>query len=190
VPREAGAAALRLLERLGDTPVFLCDAAWNAVAVNTAWTALGAAAPTGHAWDWNVAWRTFCNPLRAISRTAEDATDFEAVLAARLQSASLRYPDDAALAALADGLRSASRTFDALWRAPRAVATAENRAVFRHPDVGDVALDGNILAVPGDDLVAVVLTASPGSPDAARLGELVGGAGEPAVVRVGQVGPG
>jgi transcriptional regulator with XRE-family HTH domain len=190
VPREPGAAALRLLERLADTPVFLCDAAWNAVAVNTAWTALGAGAPTGHAWDWNVAWRTFASPLRRISRSAEHATGFEAVLASRLRSTSLRYPDDASLAALVDGLRSTSRTFDALWRTPDVVAAGENRAVFRHPDAGEVALDGNLLAVPGDGLVAVVLTAAPGSPDEARLGEIVAGAGPSAAVRVGRSGPG
>jgi hypothetical protein len=107
-----------------------------------------------------------------------------------LRSTSLRYPGDAALAALVDGLRSTSRTFDALWRTPGVVATGENRAVFRHPDAGDVALDGNLLAVPGDGLVAVVLTAAPGSPDEARLGEIVAGAGPPAAIRVGRSGPG
>src|SRR4051794_2908348 len=126
VPREPGPAALRLLERLGDTPVFLCDASWNAVAVNGAWMALQAGASTGNARDWNVAWRTFCNPLRGISRTAQSATGFEAVLAARLQIAYLRYPADVPLAALVDDLRSTSRTFDALWRTPPAAAEAEN----------------------------------------------------------------
>jgi hypothetical protein len=88
---------MRLLERLGETPVFLCDAAWNAVAVNSAWMALQFWAPAGHAWDWNVAWRTFCNPLGGVSRAAEHAASFEAVLAGRMRSASLRYPADAAL---------------------------------------------------------------------------------------------
>jgi hypothetical protein len=62
--------------------------------------------------------------------------------------------------------------------------------VFRHPDGADITLDGNLLEVPGDDLMAVVLTAAPGSTDAARLGEIVSVSGKPAVVRVGQVGPG
>lgn len=190
VPYEAGPAAMRLLERLGGTPVFLCDAAWNAVAVNGAWMALRFWAPAGHAWDWNVAWRTFCHPHGGVRRTAEHAANFEAVLASRLHTAALRYPADASLAALVDELRSTSRTFDTLWRTPGTDLTYDNRTVFRHPDGRDVTLDGNVLAVPGDDLLAVVFTASPGSADAARLAEIVGGAGEPRVVKVGQAGPG
>jgi transcriptional regulator with XRE-family HTH domain len=190
VPRAAGAAAVRLLERFDGTPVFLCDAAWNVVAVNGAWTALQCGAPSGHARDWNVAWRTFCDGLGGINRTAESASGFQAILATRLHGASLRYPADESLAALVDDLRRTSRTFDGLWRTPRAAGAYENRATFRHPDVGDVTLDGNLLTVPGDDLAAVILTAAPGSTDAARLGEIVGGSGKPGVAWVGQPGPG
>jgi transcriptional regulator with XRE-family HTH domain len=190
VPSEVGAAAMRLLERFDDTPAFLCDAAWNVVAVNGAWMALAGGAPTGHARDWNVAWRTFRSALDGISRTEEHAAGFRAVLAARLRNTYLRYPADASLAELVDELRSTSRPFDSLWRTSRTVTAYENRAVFRHPDGGDITLDGNLLDVPGDDLMAVVLTAAPGSTDAARLDEVVRASGGPAVVRVGQVGPG
>ncbi|MDQ7810969.1 helix-turn-helix domain-containing protein [Amycolatopsis sp. A133] len=190
VPREAGAAAMRLLERFDDTPAFLVDAAWNVVAVNGAWLALGSGAVTGTARDWNVAWRTFCDARPEIDRTDDHQAGFRAVLAARLRDAHLRYPGDASLAELVDELRSASRSFDLLWRTPKTVSTYENRAVFRHPDGAAIALDGTLLEVPGDDLMAVVLTAAPGSADAARLGEVVRAAGGPAVVRVGQTGPG
>ncbi|WP_086671324.1 helix-turn-helix domain-containing protein [Amycolatopsis pretoriensis] len=189
VPREAGAAAIRLLERLGGTPAFLTDAAWNAVAVNGAWQALGGTAATSTR-DWNVAWRTFCDPRTEIARTDEHQAGFRAALAARLRDTSLRYPTDPALAELVDELRSTSREFDSLWRSPETDHAFENRAVFRTPDGDGVALDGTLLGVPGDDLLAVVLTAAPGSADAARLGEVVRAAGAPAVLRVGQTGPG
>lgn len=190
VPHAAGDAALRLLERLEDTPVFLCDAAWNVVAVNGAWMALHGGAPTGHAWDWNVAWRTFGSALGGISRDAEQAAGFEAALVDRLRTASLRYPADEPLAALVDELRTTSRAFDTWWRTPVGVAAPENRALFRAPDGGEIALDGNLVTLGGGDLSAVILTASPGSVDAARLGEVVGSATGPAVVRVGQISPG
>lgn len=189
VPREAGVAAIRLLERFGDTPAFLTDAAWNAIAVNGAWLALGGTASTG-ARDWNVAWRTFCDPRREIARTDEHQAGFRAALAARLRDTSLRYPADAALAELVDELRSTSRAFDTLWRSPKTVAAHENRAVFQTPDGEDIALDGSLLGVPEDDLMAVVLTTAPGSADAARLGEVVRASAAPAVLRVGQTGPG
>ncbi|MEV4057517.1 helix-turn-helix domain-containing protein [Amycolatopsis sp. NPDC049688] len=190
VPGDAGPGALRLLERFGDTPAFLTDAAWNVVAVNRAWLALQAGAPAQHARDWNVAWRTFCNALGGIHRTGDGAAGFRAMLAARLRDAALRYPGDESLAGLVDDLRSTSRPFDTLWRTPETVSGYENQAVFRHPDGTDLTLDGNLLHVPGDDLMAVVLTAAPGSADAARLGEVVRAAGAPSVVRVGQTGPG
>lgn len=187
VPREAGVGAMRLLDRFGDTPVFLTDAAWNVVAVNGAWLALEAGAPARDARDWNVAWRTFRNALGGISRTDERAAGFQTMLVARLRSTSTRYPADDELAELVDELRTTSRPFDTLWRTPKTVGTYENRAVFRHPGVGEITLDGTLLDVPGDDLQAVILTAAPGSADAARLGEIVGA---PTVLKVGQAGPG
>jgi hypothetical protein len=62
--------------------------------------------------------------------------------------------------------------------------------VLSHPDVGDITLDCDLLAVSDGDLLVMIFTGGPGFADAARLGELVGGAGEPAAVRVGQAGPG
>jgi hypothetical protein len=152
--------------------------------------ALGGGAATGSAQDWNVAWRTFCNARGEINRTEEHKAGFQAMLAARLRDTYLRYPADASLAALIDELRSTSRPFDTLWRRPETVSAYENRAVFRHPDGGDITLDGTLLEVPGDDLMAVVLTAAPDSTDAARLVEVVRACDGPAVVRVGQTGPG
>jgi hypothetical protein len=43
--------------------------------------------------------------------------------------------------------------------------------------VGDIALDCDLLTVRDSDLRAMVFTAQPGSEDAGRLRELVGGAG-------------
>ncbi|MEV4143891.1 helix-turn-helix domain-containing protein [Amycolatopsis sp. NPDC049691] len=190
VPREAGAAAMRLLERFPETPAFLTDAAWNVVAVNGAWLALGSGTTGGPARDWNVAWRTFRDARREIARTDDHRAGFQAALAARLRDTALRYPADTGLAELVDELRSTSRPFDTLWRTPNTVAAYENRAVFSTPDGEGITLDGNLLGVPGDDLLAVVLTAAPGSADAARLAEVVRASGAPAVLRVGQAGPG
>jgi transcriptional regulator with XRE-family HTH domain len=190
VPNEVGPGAMRLLERFTDTPMFVSDAAMNLIAVNSAFMALGHWDLTGDPWDWNVAWRTFCDPFDGFKQSATDATDHEAVLVAQLRGARLRYPADASLAALVDEMRSRSRLFDTLWRTPRPVAAYESSAAFVHPDGHAVTLVGSLLAVPGDDLAALLLTAAPGSADAARLAELIGAAGEPTIIKVGQPGPG
>ncbi|WP_344647780.1 helix-turn-helix transcriptional regulator [Cryptosporangium japonicum] len=190
VPNEVGPGATRLLERFADTPMFISDAAMNLVAVNSAFLALEHWTLTGDPWDWNVAWRTFCDPFDQFQQSDADASDHESILVAQLRSTLLRYPTDASLASLVDELRTHSRRFDALWRTPRPVAAYESSAAFEHPDGHSVTLVGSLLAVPGDDLTALLLTAAPGSADAARLAEVVGAAEGPAVVRVGQLGPG
>ncbi|MFB9239943.1 helix-turn-helix domain-containing protein [Plantactinospora siamensis] len=190
VPNEIGQGALRLLERFTDTPMFVSDAAMNLVAVNSAFLALGHWDLTGEPFEWNIAWRTFCSPFANFRQSAADAANHQAVLAAHLRGALMRYPADASLAELVDEMRRRSRPFDTLWRAPRPVAAHESSAAFIHPEGGAVTLVGSMLAIPGDDLAALMLTAAPGSTDAARLAEIVEGVGEPAIVRVGQPGPG
>ncbi|MDG4822959.1 helix-turn-helix transcriptional regulator [Asanoa sp. WMMD1127] len=190
VPNEVGPGAKRLLERFTDTPMFVSDAAMNVIAVNSAFMALKHWDLTGDPWDWNVAWRTFCDPFSRFQQSTADATDHQAIHVARLRSVLLRYPGDASLAALVDEIRSRSPLFDTLWRAPRPVDAYDSSATFVHPDAGSVTLVGSLLAIPGDDLGALLLTAAPGSADAARLAEIVDAGEEPAIIKVGRTGPG
>jgi transcriptional regulator with XRE-family HTH domain len=190
VPTTLGPGATGLLERFPQTPMIVADAALNLVAVNSAFMALGHWNLTGHPWEWNLAWRAFCEPFDAFKQSAADAVDHEAVLVARLRSSLLRYPGDASLAALVDELRTRSRLFDTSWRGPRPVAAYESSATITQPDGDSVTLVGNLIAIPGDDLAAVMLSAPPGSSDAARLTEVVSGTAGPAVVRVGRSAPG
>jgi transcriptional regulator with XRE-family HTH domain len=190
VPTDIGPGAMRLLERFTETPMFVSDAAMNLIAVNSAFLALRHWDLTGDPWEWNVAWRSFCDPFSRFQQSAADATDHQTILATQLRNALMRYPADAALAALVDELRTRSRPFDTLWRTPRPVAAYESSAEFIHPEAGSLTLVGSLLAIPGDDLAALMLTAAPRSADAALLAEIVSDAGEPAIVRVGQPGPG
>jgi MmyB-like transcription regulator ligand binding domain len=43
------------------------------------------------------------------------------------------------------------------------------RKTFRHPDVGEITLDCDVLTVEGSDLHLIVYTAAPGSRDADSL---------------------
>lgn len=74
--------------------------------------------------------------------------------------------------------------FDGLWRESRPVAAYESSATFLRSDGEPVTLVGNLLAIPGDDLGALMLTAAPRSRDEARLAEVVAAAGGPPVVRL------
>lgn len=190
VPTDIGPGAMRLLERFTDTPMFVSDAAMNLIAVNSAFLALRHWDLTGDPWEWNIAWRSFCDPFSRFQQSTADATDHQTILATQLRNALMRYPADAALAALVDELRTRSRLFDTLWRTPRPVAAYESSAEFIHPEAGSLTLVGSLLAIPGDDLATLMLTAAPRSADAALLAEIVSDAGEPAIVKVGRPGPG
>ncbi|WP_369052808.1 MmyB family transcriptional regulator [Kineococcus terrestris] len=190
VPTELGPGATRLLERFADTPVVVYDAAMNVVAANSTFLALEHWDLAGDRWDWNVAWRAFCSPFDGFQQSAADATDHESVLVARLRAAVLRYPADTSLAALVDEMRTRSARFDGQWRAPRPVEVYESSAAFTRSDGETLTLAGNLIAIPGDDLAAVMLTAAPGSADAVKLAEVVGAVDGPAVVKVGRAGPG
>lgn len=190
VPAGVGPGAARLLERFAGTPMIVSDAAMNVVAVNSAFLALEHWNLTGDRWQWNVAWRTFCDPFAGFQQSERDADAHEAVLVTQLRSSLLRYPADTSLAAVVDDLRHRSRRFDALWRAPRPVEAYESSATITQADGDSVTLVGNLLAIPGDDLAAVLLTAAPRSRDEARLAEVVAAAPGPAVVEVGRSGPG
>ncbi|WP_298988869.1 helix-turn-helix domain-containing protein [uncultured Pseudokineococcus sp.] len=184
VPADLGPGATRLLERFSDTPMFVADAAMNLLAVTSPFLALEHWERTGDRFEWNVAWRQFCSPFANFRQSAADATDHEAILAARLKDAALRYPRDAGLAALVDDIRSRSALFDGLWRESRPVTAYGSSATFLRSDGEPVTLVGDLLAIPGDDLGALVLTAAPGSRDEARLAEVVSAAEGPPVVHL------
>ncbi len=154
----------RVLDRLADTAVIVTDAAWGIVAANPL-----AAALLGDPLEGNVARRHFSGAPTRVVRSAEDEERFELELVAGLHTAAARYPDDAEVAALVAELRDASPRFAALWDERPVAEHVASHKTIRHPEVGDVTLDCDILMVAGSDLRIVVYTAAPGSADARAL---------------------
>lgn len=95
---------------------------------------------------------------------------FEAALCSDLRVAVARYPDDRALGELVAGLREQSPRFAALWAAGTVTEHASDAKLLRHPVVGELRLDCDVLAVPGG-LHVVAYSAAPGTPDADRLAD-------------------
>ncbi|MFJ1998353.1 MmyB family transcriptional regulator [Streptomyces asiaticus] len=63
-----------------------------------------------------------------------------------------------------------SEVFDRHW-ATRATAAqhTSDRKTIRHPEIGDILLDCDVLIVPGADLRMVTYTAGTGTSDAGKL---------------------
>jgi transcriptional regulator with XRE-family HTH domain len=159
----------RILDQMDGTPVAVYDAGWTLIAWNQLWAALlGDPSPLrGH--ERNVLWRHFTGQPSRVTHTPAQEAAFETSAVADMRSAAARYPNDPQLRRLIADLRAASARFAQLWDG-RAVGTHDaDRKTVRHPDVGALELDCDVLTVHGSDVVIVIYTAAPGSDAAAKL---------------------
>lgn len=159
----------RILDRLTDTPVMVCDAAWNVVARNALATALFGDVFDPPARENNVAWRQFTDAPSRVRHTPDQGAKFDHDLVADLREATSRYPQDEGLASLVRDLRAASPRFEALWSQGGVRPHASTRKTVEHPEIGDIELDCDVLTVPDSDVRLVVYTAPAGSREAQAL---------------------
>lgn len=169
VPRRVPPGVLRMVDRWADLPAGVFTASWSLTHWNRGWAALFGD-PSGHAGRArNLAWGQFTTGLPAIVFTAAEQERFEAALTSDLRVAAARYPADPELSALLADLREHSPRFAALWAAGTVTEHAADTKLLRHPAVGELRLDCDVLAVPAADLHVVTYSATPGTPDADRL---------------------
>jgi transcriptional regulator with XRE-family HTH domain len=160
----------RVLDRLFDTPVLVCDAAWNVVAANPLWVALMGDVSHLPRHHRNVAWRAFLDEDGGrVRHGGQEREDFECEIVADLREATGRYPQDEALAALITELRDASPAFAARWACGAVRPQSTSRKTIDHPEIGPIELDCDILTVRDSDLRLIVYTAPAGSPAAGAL---------------------
>ncbi|MEU0586010.1 helix-turn-helix transcriptional regulator [Streptomyces sp. NPDC006132] len=164
----------RLAARLGDVPIGVFSADWTLVWWNSMWSALHGDASVLPAAERNLARALFGDgaahaamlPVR--SERGQDA--FVLSIVADLKDAVSRYPADARLGRLVRELREISGAFARLWATETAAAQhTTDRKTIRHPRIGDILLDCDVLVVPGADLRMVTYTAAAGSDDAGKL---------------------
>jgi transcriptional regulator with XRE-family HTH domain len=159
----------RVLDRLDDVPVIVVDAGWQLIAANRLGTALIGDLSGEPPRMRNILWRHFTGAPSRIVRTPEDEAASEAESVADLRDAVGRYPDDEQLHSLVEDLLRVSPRFAELWEQRAVERRMASRKTFRHPEVGLLTLDCDVLTAGGSDLRLVVYTAPPGSPDADAL---------------------
>ena len=163
-------SVLRLMDRLADIPVLVTTVAREIVAANALATALLPEATGGSRRERTLAWRHFMGfPSTRVMRSAEEIAENEEILVAELQSAQARYPADSFLNAMILDLRQHSQRFEELWTGHRLRFAHTKEKKLEHPEIGELTLDCDDLAIQGSDLDLVVFTPAPGSTSAQAL---------------------
>ncbi|WP_405508492.1 helix-turn-helix transcriptional regulator [Streptomyces purpurascens] len=164
----------RLAARLGDVPIGVFSADWTLVWWNSMWSAVFGDAAVVPPAERNLARALFGNGLAHAAmppvRSERGPDVFEVSIVADLKDAVSRYPGDAQLDRLVRELRGVSGAFAHHWATRTASAPhTTDRKTIRHPEVGDIQVDCDVLIVPGADLRMVTYTAATGSSDAGKL---------------------
>lgn len=164
----------RVLTRLGDTPVAVFAADWQLVWWNRNWAAL-LGDPSGvAAEDRNLVMARFSvagdrSQFTGWPVVSENGEATDCAVVADLRRASARYPGDPRLARLISRMLEGSQRFAQLWRDGAVARHTEDRKTIRHPDIGDITVDCDVLSDSDTDLKIVIYTAVPGSEDETKL---------------------
>lgn len=166
----------RLVEQWAGAPLSVLDAGWNLLLWNPLWAAVMGDASALQGRERNIAWRHFAGRPGRVVHTPEQERRFEEAVVGDLREATARYPADEGLRSLVAELRATSPAFTRLWRSAVVGPHESAQKTVRHPRVGILRLDCDVLLAPGSDLRVVVYTAAPGTESAERLA-LLDGAG-------------
>jgi transcriptional regulator with XRE-family HTH domain len=164
----------RVLTRLGETPVAVFAADWRLIWWNRSWAAL-LGDPSGLAVeDRNLVKSRFPaaadrSRLAAWPIVSENTEASDRAIVADLRRASARYPGDARLAALISRTVAGNQRFASLWRDGAVGWHVEERKTIRHPGIGDITVDCDVLSDSETDLKIVIYTTVPGSEDETKL---------------------
>jgi transcriptional regulator with XRE-family HTH domain len=165
----------RVLTRLGETPVGVFAADWRLIWWNRSWASL-LGDPTALAPEQrNLVRSRFPSAADPPGRLAgrpvisEQRAATDRAVVADLRRASGRYPQDKQLAALIRSRLEGNAQFAELWHDGTVGGHAEDRKTIKHPEIGDITVDCDVLNDSDTDLKIVIYTAPPGSEDATKL---------------------
>ncbi|RIJ76755.1 XRE family transcriptional regulator [Nakamurella silvestris] len=164
----------RLLQRLGDVAVGVFAADWQLIWWNRGWAAILGDPSSSPQVLRNFARDTFpigeeVPTLAHWPVVSVDAEVVEAAIVSDLRRATGRFPDSRRLADLIDLLGAGNERFATLWANGAVGAHREGSKVIRHPTVGPIAVDCDVLTDGEAELKIVVLSAAPDTVDEINL---------------------
>jgi transcriptional regulator with XRE-family HTH domain len=173
-PREVRRSILDLIHRLPQAAATVISASFEVLAWNDLAAALMEDFSALPRRDRNLVRRVFLD--RTGLYGVSDAEAFARRSAQRLRATVARYPGDPELAALIRELREGSEHFRELWASHDVSDEPTMVKTFRHPLVGPITVDCDVLDIADRDQRVVIYTAVPGSPseEALRLLSVIG----------------
>jgi transcriptional regulator with XRE-family HTH domain len=164
----------RVLNRLGDAAVAVFAADWQLIWWNRGWAALlGDPSPVPLALR-NFARDTFpassdrprLSQWPVISLAAGTV---EAAIVSDLRRATGRFPGNRRLTSLIQELTTGNPRFAGLWASCAVGTHREDHKIIKHPAVGPIAVDCDVMTDGDAELKIVILTAAPDTEDETRL---------------------
>jgi hypothetical protein len=156
------------MDRFTDLPAVLLDAKCDIVAWNPLAAALLGDMSAIPPAQRNVAWQAFLGTSR-VDVDPDGRERLDRAIVSDLRRAAARYPIDPALVRLIAELRAGSDRFERLWTLRELDERHGDTKRIRHPELGLLELDCNVLHVQGDDQTLLVYSAAPGSQAAEAL---------------------
>ena len=160
---------LYLLDQLTATPAQILNDLGDVLAQNAMAQALfgGVCSVRKHDCDQdhNVLWRWFNDPAIREAYPPDEQDHQGHRLVADLRAAAARRGYDADATALVTRLSATSEEFTALWALHEVAVPRHDRMRVRHPEIGSIVLDCEVLLTPSEDQRLLIYTAPPGTPD-------------------------
>jgi transcriptional regulator with XRE-family HTH domain len=173
---DVSAGTLHLLDRLQDVPAFVIDVKYDLLAWNPMAAALLGDLSRLPKSERNLVWQLFCGVGYPELYSPEDVEEFADQCVADLRAAAARYPTDPGIRNLLARLRANSPEFVRRWEQHRVGVRRGSTKRIRHPVVGELELQYEILEITDRGQRLIIYTAPPGSPslEALRLLQVVG----------------
>ncbi|MFI7690379.1 helix-turn-helix transcriptional regulator [Nonomuraea sp. NPDC049655] len=154
---------LYLLDRLVGTPAQVLSDLGDVLAQNAMAESLFGCSCTVEEPDRNIVWRWFTDPFRRAAYPEEEHAERSRVHVADLRAAVVRRGNDEPARALVERLRRASPEFVSLWERHEVAVRRGSRMRVRHPAIGAMEFDYEVLLAPAEDQRLLIFTPPPGS---------------------------
>ncbi|MFI7105741.1 helix-turn-helix transcriptional regulator [Nonomuraea sp. NPDC050227] len=154
---------LYLLDRLVGTPAQVLSDLGDVLAQNAMAESLFGCSCTVEEPDRNIVWRWFTDPFRREAYPEEEHAERSRVHVADLRAAVVRRGNDEPARALVERLHRASPEFVSLWERHEVAVRRGSRMRVRHPAIGAMEFDYEVLLAPAEDQRLLIFTPPPGS---------------------------